>query len=293
MAGTGQGYSVEGSGSFWDNKPYKETDGRPQVGAVLQDANGNIAEIIHGDSGDHYLSVHVEHAHHRMWNHYFNLETAVENTTDGITAVDSKTIVLNDATGFNVGDKIDIHAGAVHVHSYREIISIATDTLTIDAGVDTALPDGSQIDQTSFNMAVNGAVTPQVFIMKPRGTEVIDITRMITQMVHSASASDILFGGITALTNGVHIRKNINNGESYSTIAIWKSNKDLKEDMYDVTYGATAGAGNKSTTGRWTFEKSGAVVNLVASNNEFLEFIVQDDLTGLEDLQVKCQGHFE
>ena len=263
------------------------------VAAILMDVDGNQANLEQSEDGAWYLAIAEEHIHHTLFNHYFNLETAVEDTLNGAVAVNSKTLILNDATGFTAGDPIDVHVGAVHKHMYRKIISIAINTLTIDAGVDVALPDGSQVDETSFNMAVNGAVTPQIFIMKPRGTEEVDIMRMIIEMVHSAGGDDEKFGGITALTNGVHIRKNINNGESYQTIAVYRSNKDLKNDMYDLVYGAKAAGGANSTTGRFTFDKFGAVINLKASNNEFMECVIQDDLTGLDTFEIKMQGHFE
>jgi len=260
---------------------------------ILTSIAGNPVNFTLGDAGDYHLDVHVADTHHKMWNHYFSFEPGITDTTNGITAIDSKTIILNDATGFNAGDKISLHIGTVHTHSYREIISIATNTLTIDAGVDTALPDGSQIDQKTFNMAVDGS-TPQVFAMHPSGTEIIHITRMLIEIVHSAAGDDSKFGGIAALTNGIHVRKNVNNGESYETLAIWKANKDLKEDMYDVTYGAKAGGGANSTTGRWSLRTgSGAIISLDASNNEFIECVIQDDLTDLTDFQIKMQGHFE
>ena len=263
------------------------------VAAVIMDAAGNQASLEQSEDGNWYLATAHEHIHYTLWNHYFNLETAVQDTTNGVTAVNSKTIVLNDATGFSAGDSIDVHLGATHCHCYREIISIATNTLSLDAPVDTALPDGSQIDQTSFNMAVDGSSVDQVFTMKPRGTEEVDITRLILELVHSSAGDDGKFGGISALTNGVHIRRNINNGESYQTIAVWRSNKDIKIDMYDLAYAAKAPGGENSTTGRWTFTKMDVALNLKASNNEFMECVIRDDLTGLTSFEIKMQGHYE
>ena len=261
--------------------------------ARIVDTSGNVANLELSDNGNYYLPTTQEHAHHRTWNHYFNLETVVQDSLNGAVSVDSKTLILNDATGFDVGDIVDIHSGTTHIHMYRLITVVNSNTLTIDSGVDVALADGSQIDETTFNMAVDGSSTNQIYIMKPRGVEEVDVTRIIIEMVHSATGTDILFGGIAALTNGVHLRKNINNGESYQTIAIWRANKDLKEDMFDVVYGTSAGGSNKSTSGRFTILETGSIINLDAANNEFLELVIQDDLTGLVGFQIKAQGHFE
>lgn len=260
---------------------------------ILIDEEGHPASYALSDSGDYVLEVHEEHAHHRMWNHYFNLETGLSTTLNGAVSVNGIDLIFTNVTGFIVGDMIDMRNGSVHVHMYRKIVSISGNNVTIDSGIDFALVDGSAIEQTSFNMAVDGSVTPQVFTMKPRGTENIDITRLLVQMIDGTAMDDGKFGGLSALTNGVHIRRNIDNGSSYQTLAIWRSNKDLKEDMFNVEYSDKAPAGQFGLNGRWTLLESGAILNLDASNDEFMELVVQDDLTGLIDFQVKMQGHFE
>ena len=261
---------------------------------MLTDPAGNLIASEPDDNGDdYYLSVHTEHPHHRMLNHYFTQATAVTDTTNGVAAVDAVTIVLDDATGFAANDNIDIQSDGTHIHMYRKIISIATNTLTIGSGVDVAIPDGSTVTKHLFNMAVDGSSTPQVFSVDLPSTDEVDINRILIQMVDNVAGDDSLFGGIAALTNGVHLRKNINNGASYQTVAIWRANKDLKEDMFDVVYTAKAGGGNHGTSGRWTFIETGAIVNLEGADNESFELVVQDDLTGLIDFQMKAQGHFE
>ena len=245
-----------------------------------------------GESGDTALAVHIEHLHQHIWNHYFKLNTAVTDTLNGAVSADSKILVLNDATGFSANDMIDISLGAKHVHMYRKIISIATNTLTLDSGLDVALTDGSVITQTSFNMAVNGSVTPQVFTVRSTTDEKVDIMRLLLSIVDNVAADDGKFGGIAALTNGVHIRRNMNDG-TYQTLAIWRANKDMKEDMYDVAYTDKAGGGNYGVNGRWTIFETGAVLNIDGDLGETIECVIQDDLTTLIDFQIKMQGHIE
>ena len=276
------------------NVATKENQTNATQKTQISDASGNVAELHLSEDGvSYFLSTAVTIPHFVMWNHFFNLESAVQSTLNGAVAVNSKTLILADATGFVAGNFIDIHSGATHIHMYRKIILVGANTVTIDAGVDVALADGSQVDQTSFNMAVNGAGTPQVFVMKPRGTEVIHVRRLLIQILDETAMDDGKFGGLTALTNGVHIRKVINGGASYQTVAIWRANKDLKEDMYNIDYSSKAPAGQTGMNGRWTISESGSIINLDATNNEWLECIIQDDLTGLIDFQIKAQGHFE
>lgn len=260
---------------------------------VLTDFSGNPASFALSDSGEYVLEVHEEHAHHRMWNHYFDLKTGLESTINKSMSVGDRSFILINVTGFNVDDIIDINNGSVHIHIYRKIVSIVGNNVTIDSGVDIALINGSRVQQTSFNMAVDGSVTPQIFTMKPRGSEEIDMTRLLIQMIDDSAMDDGKFGGLTALTNGVHIRKNINNGSSYQTLAIWRANKDLKEDMFNVEYADKAPAGEFGLSGRWTLLESGSIIHLEASNNEWMELVIQDDLTDLVDFQIKMQGHFE
>ncbi len=48
MSGTGQGYAVETDSPSWDNKPYRETDGRPEIHSVIADSEGNKGVIDEG-----------------------------------------------------------------------------------------------------------------------------------------------------------------------------------------------------------------------------------------------------
>ena len=262
--------------------------------AVLVNGSGIELASTTSDSGATVFEVHEEHAHHRAWNHYFTLDTAISSTLNGTVAINTKTLILNDATGFIVGEPINILSDSSHIHMYRKIINIVSNTLTLDSNIDFALPNGSTIIQTSFNMAVDGSVTPQIFTMIPAGTENIDITRLLFEIIDGTAGDDSKFGGIAGgITNGIHLRKNTNN-TAYQTIAIWNKNQEMVEDMFNLEYTDKAGLGNYGVKGRWSLlEGTGAIINLDAASGEFMECIVQDDLTPLIDFEMKMQGHFE
>jgi len=259
----------------------------------LIDANGIPIDTPTGESGDIALSVHDEHLHQTPWFHPATRDDTAVDTLNGAVAANSKTLILNDATGFSVGDYINIDLGAVHTHMYRKITAIVTNTLTIDASVDFALTDGSTVQEVILNMAVDGSSTPVIFEVNPSVGENIDIMRLLIQITDATEPDDSKFGAEPALTNGVLLRKSINNGASYETLAIWRTNGDMKLDMFNVEYSSKAGAGNWGVSGRWTIFESGAVLNIEEANNEKLEIIVQDDLTGLVTFEIKFQGHFE
>ncbi len=274
--------------------PYgiRQTSNQPQV--MLGDAAGNLIGTPTGESGDTALAVHIEHLHQTPWLHPFVSMTATTDTLNGAIAVGAKTLVLNDATGFNVGDCINISPPGQHSHTYRIITVIVTNTLTINAGTDVAYADGSGVTVVVSDMAVNGAVTPVVFSADPSTGEKVDIMRMMFAIASGSAPDDGKFGDLAALTNGVHFRRNINNGESFLTLGVWRKNADMKLDMFNVEYTSKAGGGNHGTNGRWSiFDGTGAVLNVDEENNEAVEMVIQDDLTNLVSFNASMQGHIE
>ena len=264
------------------------------VGAVLYSADGTTPiDTPTGDSEDTALAVHIEHLHQRPWLHPFHTNGGASTTLNGAVAADTRVLEFTDASGFTVGDEISLSLGVVHTHMYRTITVIATNTVTINAGLDIPLTDGSNITEVTINMAVNGAITPVIYSAQPAPTEKVDIMRLLFSITDATEPDDSKFGGIAALTNGVHIRRNIDN-TTYQTLTVWKTNKDMKLDMYNVDYAQKAGGGNWGVNGRWSiFDGTGSVVNVDSNNNETIECIIQDDLTGLITFEMRGQGHIE
>ncbi|MCK5616395.1 hypothetical protein KAR91_81790 [Candidatus Pacearchaeota archaeon] len=264
------------------------------TGALIYATDGiTLINTPTGDSGDTALAVHIEHLHQTPWLHPFTKANGVADTLNGAVAAGAKVIVLNDASTFSVNDEIHLALGSTHTHMYRKITVIATNTVTLDAAIDIALTDGSDVIKVDTNMAVDGSITPVVFTASAAPGEKIDLIRLLFSISSTASPDDSKFGGIAALTNGVHIRRNIND-TTYQTIAIWRANKDMKLDMYNVDYAQKAGGGNWGTNGRWSvFDGTGAVINIDNADGETLECIIQDNLTGLLTYRMKGQGHIE
>lgn len=279
--------------------PYSYAEVNTSKGAVqLLNADGLLIDTPTGESGDIALAVHIEHLHQTQWLHSMYTNEAADDTLDGAVAAGDQVITLNDATGFTAGDIISLSLGAVHTHQYRTIISIATNDLTLDAEVDIALTDGSTVQEVSKNLAAkDGSSTPVLFSAFTIPGESIDVMRMILTMTHKSQGTDDAFGSLTAITNGIHIRKNNGNG-TYETLGIWKTNQDIRGDMYDLTYSDKAGPSLFGTSTRWSiFDGTGSVVNIDGDNGESIEVVVQDDLTAstneLATLFINWQGHIE
>jgi hypothetical protein len=130
--------------------------------------------------------------------------------------------------------------------------------------------------------------SPISFKIQPQSNERWQITRIMITMLDNEAMDDGKFGGLSALDNGVAIRLNIDG--QYQTLTHWNSNADLKDDMFDVEYASKAPAGQFGLRGRWTFTKAQFVADLNGATNDYLEVLIQDDLSGLLDFEVKAQG---
>ena len=100
---------------------------------------------------------------------------------------------------------------------------------------------------------------------------------------------DAKFGNITALTRGLVFR--IYN-TFQKTIFNFKSNQEIKQFCYDVNYSDNAPAGSTGLSARISFngdDKHG--VTLRIGTGEVIQWIVQDDLTGLDSMKISAQGH--
>jgi len=191
--------------------------------------------------------------------------------------------------GIIVGNEILLLDVAADRSFYSTVMGVATNVITIDRPIDYVFASATTLGRiTSSEMAVNGSVTEQIFTVRA-GTVPFDVTRVILQMTHASGGDDGKFGGIAAVTRGLVMR--VVDGVS-KTIFNWKTNGDIKNFCFDLAYSDKAAGGENGTGARITFggqSKHGVVIRL--SDTDKLQFIVQDDLTGLTSLKIVAQGH--
>lgn len=211
-------------------------------------------------------------------------------TLDVAASAGDTTINVADTTGFTVGDLVRLSDTTVTERSHFHIVAVSAGvSLTLNRPIDNDFEVGDDVTEVQIGMNQNGSLaSPISFRVTPSSSERFQITRIMTTMLDDSSMDDGKFGGLNALTNGVAIRT-VTNGVT-RTLTHWNSNADLKEDMYDVTYSAKAPAGQFGLSSRWTFTKGEFVVDLDGATSDYFEVLIQDDLTGLLDFEVKAQG---
>ena len=240
------------------------------------------------------LNIHDADIHTKIINrHFIDFDSATENPSVAIEINDT-VILVASTTGFTVGDNMVIKdaGGDVREHVFIIVAVVADTSITVNRKIDVAYTTSATLEIVLTNMAVSGSLaSPKTYVVEPPSDEVWHITRVLISIVDGTAMDDGKFGGISALTNGVILEEE--KTPNY-TITGWRSNADMKADMYDVAYSTrTVPAGSYGLTGRFTFEKSGAIVRLDGALGDKLEVYIQDDLTDLITFDMKAQGHVE
>lgn len=238
------------------------------------------------------LNVNSAWVHRKIVNETFHEHDSAQTTPNGPISEGATSILVDDATGFTSGDNIKLEEGSLQEIGLMTITDITTNTLTLDRPLGNSYTTDANIEKVESNMAVVGTLTtPRIFeIDAPPGT-VWQITRLLISIVSTASPDDGKFGGIPALTHGVCLRATTAAGRT-AVYGNWKTNGDMKLDMYDVDYSDRAPAGAYGTSGRWTFTKSEVIAEIDgdATPLQKLDILIQDDLSDLIDFKIKAQG---
>jgi len=228
--------------------------------------------------------------------HKVGISEHVRRNLDGSTTLDvaasSGDTLINtaDTNNFVVGSLITINGTAEHERSHFHVTAISVGvSMTLDRPLDKDHVIGSVVQEIGIAMNFLGTLAnPLSFKVQPTSDERWQITRIMITMLDQSTMDDAKFGGLNALPNGVVIRL-VRNGV-VQTLTHWKSNGDLKDDMYDVEYSSKAPSGFYGLNGRWTFTKAEFVADLDGATGDYLEVLIQDNLVALDDFEVKAQG---
>lgn len=255
----------------------------------MHDGHGNPIGSLGGA-----LSIHDADVHRQIVNRLFHQNTATTTTFASDASAGATSIVLTSATGFAIGNFISL-AGANREVVFPKIINLVGTTATLDRPIDNNYLTGDSIVRVIISMDVAGTLaSPQSFKLQPATGSVWHLTRILIEMTHSTSGDNGLFGNLPALTNGVVLRRYDGITGKFATFTIWRTNSDIVTDMYDVTYAArSGGGGNYGTNCRGTFTNAGAIIYLDGNNEDYVEVLIQDDISALDSFRIKGQGHFE
>ena len=214
------------------------------------------------------------------------------------TVVNSRDITLtagHGLTGANTGDIMEI-ADSTNGSYFMQcsITGVSGDVVTLDCPINRVYTTANHLlSVSSDTMNVDGSATPVVFSILPFNLQSGDMVRMIVEMRDNADMDFSSFGSLNALTNGCVVR--VNNGDgTYRNLYNFKSNGDIIEQCFDHSFlSPKAGNSERAFAARLTWggqSKHGVTIRLDGSIGEALEFIVQDDLTGLNKMHWTCQG---
>jgi hypothetical protein len=187
------------------------------------------------------------------------------------------------------GDEIILLDTASDRSLLANVILVTVNTIQIDRPIDHDFKAASTLGRTvTTNMAVDGSVTPVIFSARA-GVQEIDFTRFIIKILSDTAMDDGRFGGQGRLLNGFVFRI-VNSYQK--TIFNFKTNGEIGNYCFDVRYADKAPAGEYGFSARITFggqSKHGVVLRIGAG--DVLQWIVQDNLTGNNNIQVVGQGH--
>ena len=238
------------------------------------------------------LAVNVHDQTTRAFDFYFG---RLDNATTLAAQADPEdlTLTVTATTGFTDGKSAAVFAEVDDFYIGKQIGAPVGNVISLDTPVDIVLPNGSAIAAVTTNMAVDGSVTTQIFQIGPTGpgsTAVTEVTRIMGHLLDSTAMDDGKFGGITALTKGIVLRKN---DGVISNLWNAKTNADLALICYNFNYSEKAPGGQFGANFRNTYAGQGAHgVVLELLPGEYLEVLIQDDLTGLDEFTMMAQGHF-
>jgi hypothetical protein len=191
--------------------------------------------------------------------------------------------------GIISGEEIILLDEAADRSFIASVISVVVDDIEVDRPIDHVFPSATTLGRVILtNLNVDGSITPQIFSARA-GQNPSDFVRFLITMTDDSSMDDSRFGGLPALTRGLVFR--IVNGFQ-RTIFCFKTNQEIKQFCYDVEYSSRAPAGFFGLSSRITFggqSKHGVVLRIGAG--DVLQWVVQDDLTGLDTIRISAQGH--
>lgn len=237
------------------------------------------------------------------WNDFYFVQANGDPTvlTAAVpTAGNTRIISVASVANISVGDWIGLFSGASGEERYywASVISISGLNLTMQTLIDYPFPAGSTVLSTSKNMAVNGSVTPQIFGIQAGGISgdlAIDITRIMMACLTTSAVDLGRFGDISGgLAYGIYLR--VKENGVYRNKMIARKNYDLAKFAYDWTPFAATNPAFGQNGFVWRFslngdDKHGAVSRIKGGNVGSLQWVIQDDLRTITNLESIGANH--
>lgn len=262
----------------------------PVASSRLLDAYGSPIGSLRGA-----IDVHLADVHYVTINDFVHRHVAPGTTLAAPSAVGARQITVVSAAGFTVGSLVHfgMTPGGSSEPIHPEITAVAGTLITLDRPLDNAYAAGFMVAVAIVNLAALAGTpaAPVSYQYWPMAGRIEHIQRLMVQMTHSTAADDSSFGNLLRLLNGVVLRARVNG--VVGTLTNWKSNGDMRMDMFDVIYTDKAGPSTFGVSARGAFSDIGVVLRLDSAQGDYFEILIQDNLTALASFKIKMQGHVE
>lgn len=262
--------------------------GKPQDGRTkIVDSSGKVWELEENGA----MPVNIQDQHTDTIDIKFSQLTNT-TTISANASTGDRTLTITDTTGFVDGKQLAI-LSSEGVIIVQQIGVPSGNVITIDTPLPNDVLAGTTIRSSIINMAVNGSVTPQSFKIGPVGPTSVDITRILGYIQSSESMTDDTFGGLAALTNGVVFRIYDSSTGKFNNKWNVKYNGEIGLLCFDATLvSSSLPVGTFGFRFRNTYagqDKHGVTLRL--EQGDYLEILIQDNLTGLDIFNIVAQGH--
>ena len=231
-----------------------------------------------------------------LFQYYLMQEQKTDITLTSPVSEDDTVISVSAGHGFTgaSGEVISIREG--DLFEQAEVISVATNDITIDIPVAKNFTVAAEVYRGNINFNVDGSSTEVEFkyTINANGITPIDVSKVIITMQHGANVPDDgKFGGLAALTNGLYFRKvdstRINLGN-------YKINKDFIDLGAIVTYSDKAPAGTNGTNVVFDIKDVfGQVIRIDPREGDYLLGVVRDKIdaaAGMAGMTVSLLGSY-
>jgi hypothetical protein len=207
------------------------------------------------------------------------------------SAVSTGDTIINLVAGHgaSAGELLYLIEGGIFFES--EILSVDVNAITLDRPVCRDFTTNATVTRADDEMAVDGSSDPVTFhALPPAGIPGWDVMQLSLNILDATDMDDGKFGGITALTKGILLRKKLDS-LGYENVGNAKTNGVLSL-LCDGEYSEKAPAGQYGFAAKCRFRtNAGVTIRLRASHSEELELVVQDDLTDLISVKGALIGH--
>lgn len=255
----------------------------PAFGGSPLDPNGNV-QVVLQDQATPPIDL------------YFVQANGPPTVSTADTTINGTSIEVVSTANILPGDYLGVFSGnpATARFFFAEVLSVVSQVVNVDTPFDFVYEAGSFVQSLNRDMDVDGSTTPEIFDVRassPTNILTVDITRIMVSMTCNSAVDLNKFGDLTALTNGIVLRKV--DGD-YRNIWNVKTNNDFSNLAFDLKiYSASNPVqGIDGLSCRYSFagqEKHGVALRL--EPGEKLELINPANLTGLTSFRIIAQGH--